>query len=118
MSVPEPKVVFVFDDNYDVYIGRGKDPKTGVFYGTILTGRPGDYGNPWTHKKSDLAQFKTRTAREAIEKFREYCLDHPEVIARIKRELKGKTLGCWCKTAKAGPDTPCHGDVLLEIANS
>jgi hypothetical protein len=34
------------------------------------------------------------------------------LIAKIKRELRGKVLGCWCKPLA------CHGDVLLEIANS
>lgn len=33
----------------------------------------------------------------------------PEVI---QRELRGKNLGCWCKIG-----TPCHADVLLELAN-
>ena len=27
-------------------------------------------------------------------------------------ELKGKTLGCWCK-----PNN-CHGDILIELANT
>jgi Domain of unknown function (DUF4326) len=27
-------------------------------------------------------------------------------------ELRGKNLGCWCK-----PGTPCHGDILLKLAN-
>ena len=27
-------------------------------------------------------------------------------------ELRGKNLACWCK-----PGSPCHADVLLEIAN-
>jgi hypothetical protein len=27
-------------------------------------------------------------------------------------ELKGKTLGCWCK-----PKT-CHGDILVKLANN
>ncbi|HZX85691.1 MAG TPA: DUF4326 domain-containing protein [Reyranella sp.] len=27
-------------------------------------------------------------------------------------ELRGKNLACWCK-----PGTPCHADVLLELAN-
>jgi hypothetical protein len=31
----------------------------------------------------------------------------------IKRELRGKDLACFCK-----PGSPCHADVLLEIANS
>lgn len=33
-------------------------------------------------------------------------LDH------IRAELRGRALACWCKLG-----TPCHGDVLLEIAN-
>lgn len=31
----------------------------------------------------------------------------------IKQELRGKNLACWC-----APDTPCHADILLEIANA
>lgn len=27
--------------------------------------------------------------------------------------LRGKNLACWCK-----PGTPCHADVLLELANA
>lgn len=30
-----------------------------------------------------------------------------------KTLLRGKNLACWCK-----PGTPCHADVLLEIANA
>lgn len=33
------------------------------------------------------------------------------ILARLP-ELRGKNLACWCK-----PGTPCHADVLLEIAN-
>jgi len=29
--------------------------------------------------------------------------------------LKGKTLGCWCKS-HANPDALCHGDVLATLA--
>lgn len=34
--------------------------------------------------------------------------------AILKRlpELRGRPLACWCK-----PGTPCHADVLLELAN-
>ncbi len=28
-------------------------------------------------------------------------------------ELRGKNLACWCK-----PGTPCHADVLIEVANA
>jgi hypothetical protein len=30
----------------------------------------------------------------------------------IKQELRGKNLACWCPEG-----SPCHADVLLEIAN-
>jgi hypothetical protein len=43
------------------------------------------------------------------------------MIAKIKRELKGKTLACWCNSPKRkypAKKLPCHGDTLLEIANS
>lgn len=34
-------------------------------------------------------------------------------------ELRGKDLACWCSIMdKNGNYTPCHADVLLEIANS
>ncbi|WP_126975556.1 DUF4326 domain-containing protein [Frigidibacter oleivorans] len=45
--------------------------------------------------------------------YRDY-LARPEqaaLVDAIRRELRGKNLACWC------PHGPCHGDVLLEIAN-
>lgn len=30
----------------------------------------------------------------------------------VRRELTGKNLACWCP-----PGSPCHADVLLEVAN-
>ena len=35
----------------------------------------------------------------------------PPSVERIRKELAGKNLACWCK-----PGTPCHADVLLELA--
>lgn len=112
------RVVFVYSkEPYDVYIGRGRDPKTGAFHNTILTGKAGDWGNPWTHKNSAIAEFHVESREEAIEAFQAYLEEHPELKARIRRELKDKTLGCWCKTAKH-PTAACHGDVYAAIADS
>jgi len=36
-----------------------------------------------------------------------------EIRERIIADLRGHDLACWCK-----PGTPCHADVLLEIANA
>ena len=41
---------------------------------------------------------ESETAREAI-------------LSRLP-ELRGKNLACWCK-----PGSPCHADILLEVAN-
>jgi hypothetical protein len=34
-------------------------------------------------------------------------------IDEIKKELRGKNLACWCALS-----SPCHADILLEIANA
>lgn len=84
---------------YDVYIGRGR-------------GSP--WGNPYTYKKGSVwANAQVDTPEEAVDKYREYIKTKPELLKRIP-ELKGKVLGCWCKTPE-NPNAPCHGDVLLEL---
>ena len=78
---------------YDVYIGRGSK-----------------WGNPFTHRDGTKAEFKVATREEAIEGFRNWFVQQPELLADIY-ELEGKTLACFCKPAG------CHGDVLSEFAN-
>ena len=82
-----PKVVHCKRDKYDVYIGR-----------------PGPYGNPF-HIGDD------GTRQEVIEKYAEWVLTQPELLATIRIELKDKVLGCWCAPKL------CHGDILVELAN-
>lgn len=36
-----------------------------------------------------------------------------KMIAEALPGLRGRNLACWC-----GPGSPCHADVLLELANS
>ncbi len=52
------------------------------------------------------------TREDVIAKYKDWLLSQPELVNRAKLELRGKTLGCWCK-----PEA-CHGDILAEIANS
>lgn len=82
---------------YDVYIGRGRDPRGG---------EPGRWGNPF--------RIGADGSREAvIAKYRHWLwveiqagrIDLAELVA-----LHGKTLGCWCAPR------PCHGDVLQAAA--
>jgi hypothetical protein len=83
------RVVNIYREEYDVYIGRpGK-------------GQKGKWGNP----------FSEGTREENIAAFREWIIQQPELLADL-RELKGKRLGCFC-APKA-----CHGDVLVELVEA
>ncbi len=77
----------------------------------VYIGRPSRWGNPFSHKEGTLAEFKVESRAEAIERYEEWIRSQPEKIAEIKRELKGKVLGCWCSPKL------CHGHVLAWIAN-
>ena len=85
-----------------MYIGRGGDPKTGNM---------SKWGNPYSHQVSSFARYRVNTREEAIAAFREWIKTQPKLLAALD-ELKGQTLGCWCKPKK------CHGDVLAELADS
>lgn len=89
----------------------------------VYVGRPGPFGNPFTAKdkvlngKDTKAQFIVDSVEEAVSKYEEWLLSQPELVARVKRDLKGHDLGCWCRHPST-PDKLCHADVLLRIANS
>lgn len=84
------KVVHCKKEPFDVYIGR-----------------PSKWGNPFTLKNP-----KDENERLVVILFYRMWLDeHPEIVEMAKKELRGKTLGCWCAPRL------CHGDILLEIAN-
>ena len=52
------------------------------------------------------------TRDDVIRHYREWLLAQPDMVARARRELRGRDLECWC-----APET-CHADVLLEVANA
>lgn len=81
-------VVNVKTDDYDVYVGR-----------------PSQWGNPFMIGRDG-------TREEVIEKFRGYLKANPGWVNMIRKELRGKRLGCFCKPLA------CHGDVLAEVADS
>jgi hypothetical protein len=88
------RVVHCKKEPYDVYIGR-----------------PGPWGNPFSHKDNTLAQYRVTSVEEAIKKHEDWIRSQPELVERVKFFLKGKVLGCWCSP------NACHGDVLARIAN-
>jgi len=81
------RVVNCKKEPYDVYIGR-----------------PTKWGNPFKIGRDGSRQ-------EVIHKYKDMIIANAQLFKQIHVELKGKTLGCWCK-----PD-PCHGDVLAELAD-
>lgn len=87
-------VKHVSKSDYDVYVGRGPDPKTGII---------GRWGNPFVVGKDG-------TRAEVIRKYREWIVTQPDLMEALP-ELKGLRLGCWCRPKS------CHGEVLAELAN-
>jgi hypothetical protein len=91
-NVASKWVVHCKKSKYDVYIGRRSRTD------------PGEWGNKYI-----IGVDGTR--EECIEKHRRDVYANPKLIRKIKRELKGKKLGCFCDPL------PCHGDTYAEIAN-
>lgn len=89
------KVVHCKKEKYDVYIGR--DSK---------------WGNPFFIENSEEKcdpRFIVYSHREAVEKYAKWFLSKPHLMTDAKKELKGKILGCWCKS------NICHGDFLVQF---
>lgn len=78
------RVVHCKKEKFDVYIGR-----------------PSKWGNPFRIGRDG-------SRKDVIELYRQWALNNP-VLLNSLHELRGKTLGCWCKPL------PCHGDVLVEL---
>lgn len=88
-----------------------------------LITRPGKWGNPFTIEEAavrfgldkDAAQAK---AVELCGQWLRGMIDPllspgpPPALDIIRAELGGHNLACWCR-----PGTPCHGDVLIELAS-
>lgn len=90
------KVVHCKKEKYDVYIGR-----------------PSKWGNPFTDRPGTKADIIMSSREAAIEAYREWITNGGgKHLLNDLHELKGKTLGCWCKPKS------CHGDVLAELANN
>lgn len=69
----------------------------------VYVGRPTRWGNPF--------ELGRDGDRETVIKKYEAWLRGRSDLMRDLGELKGKVLACWCAPK------PCHGDVLLRLAN-
>lgn len=71
--------------------------------GSVRIDRQSKWGNPFRIRVDGNRQT-------VIQKYRDWIPNQPELMKSI-HELRGKDLACWCSPF------PCHGDVLLEMAN-
>jgi len=70
----------------------------------VYIGRPSKWGSPY--------RIGADGTREEVILMHEVWLQSmPELLKEVRRELKGKVLGCYCHPLM------CHGDVLARIAN-
>ena len=75
----------------------------------IKVARPITERSPWgnPYEKGTYG-----TAEQCVRLYIAHHTDDAAFRARVRTELAGKDLACWCK-----PGEPCHADVLLRWAN-
>jgi Domain of unknown function (DUF4326) len=96
-AIATASVVHCKRDPYDIYIGRGRDPRTG---------EPGRWGNPFRIGPDGARD-------EVIERYRAWLwaqIKSGRIELAELAALHGKVLGCWCAPQ------PCHGEVLAAAA--
>lgn len=88
---------------------------------TVCVTRGTKWGNPFIvnpHVKPGSGAswaINVPTHADAVECFREMMACEGETAAHLRAalpELRGKNLACFCSL-----DSPCHADVLLDLAN-
>ena len=94
---------------------------------TVCVTRPGKWSNPfriggWFRWEPRGAAKPWSEAPFPVAQGYTHIADQAQAVAWFSRlmniehrnlgELRGKNLACWCK-----PGSPCHADVLLDLAN-
>jgi len=87
---------------------------------TVKVDRSTDWGNPF--KATDICLTKSKQFElgqpigvvGAVQAFRNSIESnlHRSETKHFLRKLRGKNLACWCPIG-----SPCHADVLLDLAN-
>ena len=70
----------------------------------IYIGRPSKWGNPFVIGRDG-------NRKDVIKRYEAWLETQPKLKEEMKKELRGKDLLCYCSPL------PCHGDVILRIAN-
>lgn len=103
-----------------VYVGRGSrygnpwavvETRTGTGWAVQWAGRAGQHKPPGLNGLIPADDRRDAHAL-AVELYEMWIASHPQLLDRVRRDLVGRTLMCWCADA-----LPCHGDPLLGLAN-
>ena len=85
--------------------------------GVVVVARPSVWGNPF--RVGDKFEWpdgevRTITPEDAVELYELHIgpFGNYEKSEAEFETLRGKDVACWC-----APSAPCHGDVLLRLAN-
>lgn len=91
--------------------------------GYVFIGRGSGYGNSWSIGSTgwivlpggwiDRRPHEPLTREQAIASFINAKTHDIEFLRQIRKDLVGKDVMCWCRL-----DQACHGDWLLEVANT
>lgn len=82
--------------------------------------RPGPWGNPFSIDAvaAELGVNRAEAQAQAVARHKSWITGTlktelaPPSPEKIKAELGGKNLACWCPQG-----TPCHVEILLQLAN-
>ena len=84
-------------------------PDSAVYIGRTVS-RMGLSGSRWGNPFKPTKQRDAEAHAVAVALYRRWLCSQPKLLAALP-ELRGRDLVCWCAPL------PCHGDVLLELAN-
>lgn len=68
----------------------------------VYIGRPGPFGNPFV-----IGEHGDRA--EVIAQYDAWLATQPALVERMRHELPGKDLICWCAPLA------CHGNIILRL---
>jgi hypothetical protein len=84
----------------------------------VYVGRPSSWGNPYSHKEGTLAAHQVDTKEEAIWSFARDLAGNKALLDRVRKELQGKDLACWCRPRRGFKGRLlCHAQILMAAAN-
>jgi hypothetical protein len=90
----------------------------------IYVGRPSGWGNPFRigepyrfiNQHGELLMGVVGSREYAAELFKQYLAVRTDLHQKIRDELGGRNLSCWCPLPEPGEGDHCHAAVLLQVA--